>query len=92
VSRGTDAVRALASMDTRDRELTRACAGLIPGKHGPDQPRWIIRGAFLRALDAAGLASYTEKGGWRLTDAGKRRKADFLAAGRAARAAIAGRV
>ena len=77
---------ALLSMTPTEQTLARACAVLDRGKQGIDQPKWMIDGGWLSALEDAGLAECSEARGWRLTPAGRALAKTFLRAGAIERA------
>jgi hypothetical protein len=60
--------RSLTDAELAD-PLVIAIVLLEKGKRGPDQPATVK--SHLRALELAGMASYTEKDGWRRTVRGE---------------------
>jgi len=62
-----------------------ACAQLVEGAHGTDQPRHLR--AHLRFLEGSGHAQYQGAKGWRLTPSGRALRDRFLSVGKAARKA-----
>lgn len=69
-----------------EQQLTRACAAMVEGAHGAQQPECTL--LKLATLEHHGLAQWTEEHGWSLTTAGKVRRRMFLELGRDALRAL----